>query len=414
MKLSTSSLKFLGISCVLIAGVTSAVIAFVVWKDHNHAAGMEASLDAFPADLPEALRQEISIRQNRLRQNSTAEGWGALGELCAAHKLMPQAGSCFRTASSLAPDDPKWVYQLAVMAEKVDLSQAIALYDKVLSLDDSVAAVHYHRGRALARIGRFDDAEQSLKTAGEMTQQHPLVLKAMAQLRMMQGNREAAVVLITQALSDSRAGLDIVEEARRLSIQQSAKNLSGTSTIQTAQPSAPQLTEPLPEPWMEGVFSRRPTTKEVGIRAGALASNQQFSAALVMYERLMKMQNRNSRAHTAHAMVLMNAGNAKQALEEMKLVCEKFPNDALTFSSRGTIEAHLEDYPAAVKSFQEAVRLKPDFVDAHRALLLIYQFEGQEDRIDAQFKTLLSLVPGDQELRDQYAKFQSGRGAQSK
>jgi Flp pilus assembly protein TadD len=295
------------------------------------------------------------------------------------------------------------------MAEKVDLVQAIELYDKVLSLDRSVEAVYYHRGRALARIGRFEDAEQSLKTAGEMSQQHPLVLKAMAQLRMMQGDGEGALVLIKEAVSDSRAGLDIVEEAKRMSMRQSPHDLTVGSSLADANSSRPSVTPPLPEPWMEGVALRLPNTKEVGVRATALASQQQYKAARSMYERLMRMQDRNSRAHTAHAMVLLQAGNVQQALKEMNKVCKEFPDDALTFSSRGTIEVQLKDFPAAIRSFEEAVRLKPDFVDAHRALLMIFQLEKMTDRVDAQFRTLIALMPGDQELQEQYAMFQRER-----
>ena len=407
MKMSSSVLNSRRFVYTVITVITLAITAFEVLKDRSETVATDASFESLPAGLPDALKQEITIRQSRLRQNPTAESWGALGELCAAHKLMPQAESCFRTASALAPDDPKWIYQLAVMTEKADLARAIDLYDKVLSLDRSVQAVHYHRGRALARIGRFEDADKSLKIAGDMSNQHPLVLKAMAQLRMMQGDREGALDLIKQAIQDDRAGNDIVNEAKRLSMQKPTNDLLEKSWITDANSSRPQITEPLPEPWMEGVFNRVPNTKEVGLKAGTLASQQQYSEALAMYERLMKMQDRNSRAHTAHAMVLMNAGNPELALEEMKLVCEKFPNDALVFSSRGTIEAHLEDYPSAIKSFEEAVRLKPDFVDAHRALLLIFQYENRTERIDAQFKTLLALVPADSELREQYSKFKS-------
>ena len=341
----------------------------------------------FPDNLPDRLKEDIALGRQRIQRNPNAESWGSLGELCVAHKLLPQAELCFRKAALLAPDDPQWIYQLAVMAEKVDLVQAVAIYDKVLSLDRSVAAVHYHRGRALARVGRFEQAEQSLKTAADMSQQHPLVLKAMAQLCMMRGDGEGALALIQQAVTDSRAGLDIVEEAKRLLMRQSPHDLTAASSLAEANSSRPQVTPPLPEPWMEGVARHLPHADEVGVRAGVLASQQQYKAALEMYERLMRMQNRNSRAHTAHAMVLMNAGNVQQALEEMNKVCEEFPHDALAFSSRGTIEFQLEDFPAAIKSFEEAVRLKPDFVDAHRALLLIFQFQKMTDQVDAQFRT---------------------------
>ena len=129
-----------------------------------------------------------------------------------------------------------------------------------------------------------------------------------------------------------------------------------------------------------------------------------------MYERLIRIEDRNSRAHNFHAMVLMNTGNVQQALAEIQKVCEEFPQDALAFSSRGAIEAQMGNFSAAIESLQEAVRLKPDFADAHRALLMIYQLQKMTDQADAQFRILLAIVPADRELQAQYAAFQRDRG----
>ncbi len=366
--------------------------------------------EMFPEGLSEALQEDIALARQRIARAPSAGSWGALGELCMAHELLPQAEWCFRKASSLAPDDPRWIYLLGVMAEEVDLVQAVASYDQVLSLDRSVAAVHFRRGRALARVGRFEDAEQALVTAANMSEQHPLVLKAMAQLRIMQGDGDAARVLIEQAVNDGRAGLDVVEEAKRLLARQPQQNAPPTMPPSEADSARPQMTQMLPEPWLDGVARRLPRNGEVAAQADSLASQQHYKAALEMYERLIRIEDRNSRAHNFHAMVLMNTGNVQQALAEIQKVCEEFPQDALAFSSRGAIEAQMGNFSAAIESLQEAVRLKPDFADAHRALLMIYQLQKMTDQADAQFRILLAIVPADRELQAQYAAFQRDRG----
>lgn len=391
-----------------LAVVTCALTVFA-FKGSKLKPAHSLSIKIFPATLSGSLKTEIQIRLTRLDKNPTAGSWGSLGELCVTHGLLPQAEVCFQNASALAPDNPKWAYHLAVMKEKVDLAAAIELYEKVLTIDQSVSAVYYHHGRALARVGRFDEAERSLKTALEMTNNHPLLLKALSQVRMMQGDGKRSLELMLRALHDDRAGLDILEEAKRLWMRQSPEAEMDSSLLTDSNTSRPYLTEPLPEPWIDEMGSRADSSKKLGIRASELESQQQFKAAREMYERLMRMQEQNSRAHTAHAMVLYKAGNAQQALEEMNNVCKEFPKDALVFSSRGTIEAQLEDIPSAIKSFEESVRIKPDFVDAHRALLLLYQIQKMNDRIDQQFRVLLSLTPTDTDLQRQYADFQKSR-----
>ncbi len=363
--LFTSRRLQLAVSIISTAAIAGVATISLWW----HPSSSEFPPDMFPKDLSAALQEDIALARQRIARTPSAGSWGALGELCMAHELLPQAEWCFRKASSLAPNDPRWIYLLGVIAEEVDLVQAVAFYDRVLSLDHSVAAVHYRRGRALARIGRFEDAEQSLTTAGNISAQHPLVLKAMAQLRVMQGD-------VTSISPPSETDF-----------------------------TRSQMTQMLPEPWLDGVARRLPQIAEVATQADALASQQHYQAALEMYERLIRIEDRNSRAHNFHAMVLMNAGNAQEALEEIRKVCEEFPHDALAFSSRGAIEAQMGNFPAAIESLQEAVRLKPDFADAHRALLMIFQLQGKTDLADKQFRILLALVPADQELQAQYAEF---------
>lgn len=387
------------ISMVSVAALAGAGAIGLWW----HPGSPEFPTDLCPVGLSAALQEDISLARQRITRAPGAGSWGALGELCMAHELLPQAEWCFRKASSLAPDDPKWIYLLGVIAEEVDLVRAVAYYDKVLSLDRTVAAVHYRRGRALARVGRFDDAERSLTTAGDMSDQHPLFLKAMAQLRIMQGESDDARILIQQAVNDSRAGLDVVEEARRLLASQPQQNMTIIMPTPEGDSARPQTTQMLPEPWLDGVARRLPKNADVAAQASALASQQHYKAALEMYERLIRIEDRNSRAHNFHAMVLMNAGNTQQALDEIKRVCAEFPQDAMAFSSRGAIEAQMGNFPAAMESLREAVRLKPDFVDAHRALLLIFQLQKMPDQAEAQLRILDTLVPFHEEswnLRD--------------
>lgn len=376
--------------CIVSVGAIAGVAASSLWW---YPGSPEFPSDLFPAGLSPALQEDISFARQRISRTPNAGSWGALGELCMAHELLPQAELCFREASSLAPDDPKWIYLMGVMAEEVDLVQAIALYDRVLTLNRSVAAAHYRRGKALARVGRFEDAEQSLTTAANMSEQHPLVLKAMAQLSMMQGESEGALILIQRAVNDHRAGFDIIEEAKRLQTSPSEKNMLAIPPESESASARPQITQMLPETWLDGVARRLPQTAEVAAQAGALASQQHYAAALEMYERLIRIEDRNSRAHNFHAMVLMNAGNVQQALAEIRKVCEEFPQDALAFSSRGAIEARMGNFPAAIKSLQEAVRLKPDFEDAHRALLMIYQLQKMQDEAEVQMGILETLAP---------------------
>lgn len=363
--------------------------------------------DFFPAGLPATLQERLSDAANRVREAPVASSWGALGELCMAHELMPQAQLCFRQAASQSAEtgseDPKWIYLQAVITEETDLDQAIRLYGRVRLLDASKPFVHYRLGRLQARIGEFSEAETILALAEEQSKGHPAILMARAQLRAMQNDLPGAAELIEKAASDEACGLDFIAEAQRILQRMPAADRPTALSNKVARTA---ITEPLPDPWLAGVIRKMPQTAAIAAQAGALATQQNFGEAVELYDRLLQTDARNSRAHSFRAMVLMNSGSPEKALEEILKVCAEFPADAMAWSCRGAIEARTGAIDAAILSLKEAVRLKPDFVDAQMALLLMFHEKGDTEQMAEQYHRLMELSPADEELRRRYDLFQ--------
>lgn len=395
-------------------GLVLTVIAAGVWNFRESSTQDSAAvLDRgfFPAGLSATLQERLADAANQVRNAPVAASWGTLGELCMAHELMPQAMICFRQAAFCSAkagrENPKWIYLQAVIAEEVDLNEAVSLYHRVGLLDASKAFVNYRLGRLLARIGDFSEAETTLKLAEQQSKSHPATLLARAQLRAMQNDLPGAEELIERAAVDESCGLDLIAEAKRILQRIPEAELSASLTKTDGRP---PVTEPLSEPWLAGVVRKMPQTASVAAQAGAQATRQNFEVAIELYDRLLQIDARNSRAHSFRSMMLMNSGNTEQALKEIQKVCAEFPKDAMAWSCRGAIEARSGAIDAAILSLKEAVRLKPDFVDAQMALLLMYQEKNDAKRMEQQYHRLLELSPADQQLRDRYDTFQKDRG----
>ena len=406
--------RFSGVRGGILTGLVLTVIAAGVWNFRRSSTQDSAAvLDRgfFPAGLSATLQERLADAANRVRNAPVAASWGTLGELCMAHELMPQAMICFRQAAFCSAkagrENPKWIYLQAVIAEEVDLNEAVSLYHRVGLLDASKAFVNYRLGRLLARIGDFSEAETTLKLAEQQSKSHPATLLARAQLRAMQNDLPGAEELIERAAADESCGLDLIAEAKRILQRIPEAELSASLTKTHGRP---PVTEPLSEPWLAGVVRKMPQTASVAAQAGAQATRQNFEVAIELYDRLLQIDARNSRAHSFRSMVLMNSGNTEQALKEIQKVCVEFPKDAMAWSCRGAIEARSGAIDAAILSLKEAVRLKPDFADAQMALLLMYREKNDAKRMEQQYHRLLELSPADQQLRDRYDTFQKDRG----
>ena len=68
--------------------------------------------------LDAGVAQSIADAQRSLQKSPrSAEAWGRLGMVLAAHAFRPQAVQCFTEAERLAPGEPRWPYFRGVMLE---------------------------------------------------------------------------------------------------------------------------------------------------------------------------------------------------------------------------------------------------------------------------------------------------------
>jgi tetratricopeptide (TPR) repeat protein len=227
----------------------------------------------------------------------------------------------------------------------------------------------------------------------------------------MQDKTEADTIVYRKICLDDRSGQDLLCEAGQWFHRHSISDSESTPSERRQNP--PHSTEPVPEPWFNGVLAHMPKAAFMAAQAGMLASNQQYDAALTRYSQLVRSESRNSRSHAFRAMVLMNAGAVDQARSEINRVCETFPGDALAWTCKGSIEAKIADYESATSSLKKAVSLKPDYVAAHRALLMIYKLREMPTEIAGQYQILLNLSPSDTDLRADCEKFAAEKGSRN-
>lgn len=146
----------------------------LVWRSRSHADPPVSRAKQIPIPEPavgdmEPAVQEIvaQSRKNLLANPGLAESWGWYGAVLDAHHFYEEAEPCYRRALELAPKDPRYSYNLAVLLESrgVDPEESLALYRKVAELQPKYPPVHVRIGYNLTRKGDSQGALAAFQQA---------------------------------------------------------------------------------------------------------------------------------------------------------------------------------------------------------------------------------------------------------
>jgi tetratricopeptide (TPR) repeat protein len=168
------------------------------------------------------------LRQADADPQEIAQAFADLGLLYMTYEILEPAGTCFRNAGLLAPDDYRWHYLSGYLEmTRGNLPEAVELYEKTLILKPDFLPAILRLGRSHLDLGRYEEAgaafERSRQGAPEVAAAYAGLAKAAAALgddEVAVGHFEHALVLEPQAdslhyaLAQSYRNLGRLEKAR--------------------------------------------------------------------------------------------------------------------------------------------------------------------------------------------------------
>ena len=116
-------------------------------------------------------------------------------------------------------------------------------------------------------------------------------------------------------------------------------------------------------------------------------------AALGVLGACNKEQAPNADTLNAHGMTSTQRGDYDQALKEYDQAIQLKPDFASAYKNRGVTYAQKGDYDRAIQDFDHALKLKPDLASAFNSRGLAYQAKGDFTRSLADFDEALKLRP---------------------
>jgi tetratricopeptide (TPR) repeat protein len=108
-----------------------------------------------------------------------------------------------------------------------------------------------------------------------------------------------------------------------------------------------------------------------------------------------------------------DAKNYTDLLKEAKILSARYPDNALTQYILGNAYAKLGFFPDAATAFHEAIKLKPDYIDAWFNLGWAYSKSGNLPEAVGVFQQLVKLSPNDPQVWENLAGVYAAQGHQA-
>jgi len=304
---------FKGLALIPLSKYSDAIAAFdkaISLNSPNAHKGKKLALE-----LLEKENQDIA-KNNSSRSNSgsaAAQDWFDKGCILYSSGNKEEAIACYDKAISLNPNDTKGYSGKAVVLSSLGRHRdAIVCYDKVISLDPENANIYYFKGDTLNSLGRHADAIACYDKAITL-------------------NPDFANAYIAKG--------GILESLGRY--------IDAIAVF-------------------DKLISLKPDHAETYYKKGfALNKLGKYTAAITAFDKAISLDPSLVIAHYIKEGALNGLNKYKNALANFDEVIKLNPNDADAYNTKGKALEDLDQHIDAIAAYEKAINLEPDNAEAH-------------------------------------------------
>jgi tetratricopeptide (TPR) repeat protein len=327
---------------VLLALVSAAVGGIWLWRARL-ARHEPPSVDVTNSE-PGVAKAVRLAREQVLKRPRSADAWGTLGQVLIANEMEDDALPCFVEAERLNPSDPRWpYYEGGIILNHGDRQTAVTFFRRAVerSDPDSDAGVTARLLLAETLLNGGDNAETEVR---EVMERHPNNTRAHFAMAMVATSRQAWEESRTHLLAclDSR----FARQKARIQLAPVCERLGRASEGERYRSEAEHL--PPDVPWVDPWISE--------------------------YLRLSELKRNRYRIMET----LEQAGRLKEAIDAVRPITQRFPDDHLALLALGKLLAQTKEFDDGERALRRSIELAPDVVQGHYYLSLLLLHKGEE------------------------------------
>jgi tetratricopeptide (TPR) repeat protein len=239
------------------------------------------------------------------------------------HELFEPAEVAYLRAQELAPQEFRWAYNRAVMAETSGrpFQELMQLLGKAQSMRSDYAALHFRRGRLLAGNGQMDEAIKAHQRALELDPEFAMAQRGWGQALLNKGLAEEAIPVLVQALKNyPKDGPGVAALAR-------ARFQTG-ETEQVDAGSGWASTMPLRDPLRIEVSRMGESATHHRTRAKILLGRGEYGLAIVSLEKALAASPEDAELLRSFAISLLRTRQLPRAEQASRKVVALEPKQA--------------------------------------------------------------------------------------
>jgi len=418
------------------------------------------------SDLGDPRNALAAVQEARKVDPNAIQSWVAEVPLRIRARQWTEAVTAANQALKIQPDSTDALYQRAsVMHAAGDLREALATYDRIISLDDKHFEARIARAGLLADLNRDNDALADLTVAAKLHPKDPRSAYLRALISERRGDApgtKAALKQVTDLLDPvpiefirfrtqflmlnglAHYGLAEFEKAKPY-LELAARQQPGSPLLKLLAQIA--LNEPNPgraQELLEEYTRSRPTDSQALLMLASLHINQGRGAraAALMQDALKQQESPDMR--TALGIGLLQIGQDRMALEQLEKVyksnprqlyatlalikayarggrladalrvsgeaVKRMPNEASLALLDATLRQSSGDLGGARQGFDRAQRLDPKLIDAQLGMARIDAMTKSFDAADKRLRELLKSNERRADIQFEFALLNELRG----
>ncbi len=337
----------------------------------------EVGLDDMDAEARESIelvRRQLNaaLQEQPVQPEKLAAAYGELGGLYEVHFVFPVAEDCYHNAMQLAPDNFRWAYYAAHIADDEGRTrQALERYRHARTLRPGYKALMVRLGNVLLDLNELDQAQATFEEVVNAAGLEAASLYGLGQVAFLKRDYEAAIDAFTRALvHDPSASSIHFLLAQALRATQRTEEAKAQLALRGDQQPA------FVDPQIESLKALK-IGSHFHFKQGMNAARQQdYAAASEAFAEGLAREPDNDRARTSYARALYLSGNKAAARRELEAALARQPEDPLNLFLLGILTDEEGDAAAAAGWYQRAIRQAPDHAGANQYLADQYYRQG--------------------------------------
>lgn len=374
-------IKLLTLITLLLAGSPAMAGDIASELPASLAGSLRAITDVKLEELDTQARDSIQLGRRQLNEALAAQpvqpdrlaaAYGELGGLYQVNLVFPAAEDCYHNAAQLAPDEFRWAYYLAYLADTSGRTRlALERYEHARTLKPGYKALTVRLGNVLLDLNELEQAQTAFEEVAETTGLEAAALYGLGQIALLQRDYDTAIEDFSRALVYDPAASRIHYPLAQ-ALRATQRNDEAKSQLALLGKQPPTFIDPQ----IERLEALKIGSRMHFLQAMKATRQQNYEAASEAFAQGLALEPDNVLARISYARTLYLIDDKDAARQALQTALATQPDNSLGLFLLGLLTEEQGDADKAADYYRLAIRYTPEHAGAHFYLANQYYRQG--------------------------------------